>query len=74
MKIADYARMNGLRPAERKFRFHRRNIDRWKKIRVSDFKKEELKKSYNRKGQGRSLCYPTDVDDELVRALGAGNA
>ena len=59
--------MNGLRPAEKKYGVHRRNIDRWKKIRVSEFSKQELKKSFNRKGQGRNLYYPTVVDDELVQ-------
>ncbi len=38
-----------------------------KKIRVSEFSKQELKKSFNRKGQGRNLSYPTVVDDELVQ-------
>ena len=67
VKVADYARLHGLRPAERKFGVHRRNIDRWKKIRVSEFKKGKLRKTFNRKGQGRKLSYPYDVDDELVQ-------
>ena len=59
--------MHGLRPAERKFGVHRRNIDRWKKIRVSEFKKTNLRKTLNKKGQGRQLSYPKDVDEELVQ-------
>ena len=67
VKIADYARMHGLRPAERKYGVHRRNIDRWKKIRVSEFKKTKLRKTFNRKGQGRQLSYPKHIDEELVQ-------
>ena len=67
VKIADYARMHGLRPAERKFGVHRRNIDRWKKIRVSEFKKTKLRKTFNKKGQGRQLSYPKHIDEELVQ-------
>ncbi len=56
-----------MRPAERKFGVHRCNIDRWKNIRIDEFKKSHLKKAFNKKGQGRKISYPQDVEDSLVQ-------
>ncbi len=39
----------------------------WKKIRVAQFKKSHLKKTFNMKGQGRKISYPQDLEDSIVQ-------
>ncbi len=65
-KMSEYARVNGLRPAQRKFNVHRRSIARWMEFRLEEVKTGEIS-GYRRRGQGRKLSYPESIDEELVR-------
>ena len=69
MKVAEYARHHGLRPAEAKFGIHRRNIGRWLKIRVDEVKQRKKRKKSNQPGQGRKLSYPVELDEKLLQWL-----
>lgn len=66
LKVAEYARHHGLRPAERKFGIHRRNIAQWLENRLVEVKEKKRKRS-NRPGQGRKLSYPVELDEQLVQ-------
>ena len=69
MKVAEYARHHGVRPAEKKFGIHRRNIARWLEIRLDKVKERKRRKKSNRPGQGRKLTYPEEIDDRLRQWL-----
>ena len=69
MKVADYARHHGLRPAERKFGIHRRSIGRWLEVRLDEVKERKRRKKSNRPVQGRKLTYPEVIDDKLLQWL-----
>ena len=64
LKVADYARMHGIRPAAVHFGIARRNIQRWLRDRVDEVKGKGRK---NRKGQGRKLTYSKEMDDDLLK-------
>lgn len=64
--MAEYARVNGVRPAERKFNVHRRSISRWMAFRLDEIETGEHNE-YRRRGQGRKLSYPPSIDQELVQ-------
>ena len=61
LKVVEYARHHGVRPAARKYGIHPRNIAQWLEIRLDEVK--ERKKS-NQPGQGRKLSYP---DEQLLQ-------
>lgn len=67
LKVAEYARHHGLRPAERKFGIHRRNIAQWLEHRLVEVKEKKKRKRSNRPGQGRKLSYPVELDEQLVQ-------
>ncbi len=67
-KMAEYARVNGVRPAERKFSVNRSCIARWMAFRIEEMQTGE-KSLYRRSGQGRKLSYPPRLDQELVEWL-----
>ncbi len=62
-KVADYARMHGVRPAAAHFGMHRKNIQRWLRERIEEVKGKKRK---NRKGQGRKISYPREVDENIL--------
>lgn len=65
-KVAHYARFHGARAAARKFKIHHRNAQHWLKEELDKkkLKKKPLRKF--RKGQGRKISYPIDIEEELV--------
>ena len=63
-KVAYYARHHGIRKASRRFGVHHKNVQRWVKNQVSSIKNP--RKRVNRKGQGRKISYPQDLEDKLV--------
>ena len=50
--------------ASRHFGVHHKNVQRWMKNQVSSIKNP--RKCANRKGQGRKMSYPQDLEDKLV--------
>ena len=65
-KVADYARMHGVRPTAVHFGIARKNIQRWLRERVDEVKGKERKRK-NRKGQVRKLTYPKELDDDILK-------
>ena len=63
-KVAYYTRHHGIRKASRHFRVHHKNVQRWVKNQVSSIKNP--RKRVNRKGQGRKISYPQELEDKLV--------
>ena len=66
-KVADYARFHGVRAASRHFGVHHKNVSRWMKNRVEKIKNPNERK--NKKGQGRKVSYPQDIEEKLVAWL-----
>ena len=63
-KVADYARFHGVRKAAKEFNVSHSNVIRWKKEEVSRIKNPG--KRSHRRGQGRKISYPKDLEDKLV--------
>ena len=69
VKVAEYARHHGIRAAARHYGTHHKNVHRWL---TNDIDKVPLKPAKpsqrkNRKGQGRKISYPQDLEEELVK-------
>ncbi len=63
-KVADYSRYHGIRKAARHFKVSHSNVIRWKKERVTALKNPN--KQHHRRGQGRKLSYPPELENKLV--------
>ena len=63
-KAADYSRYHGIRKAARHFKVSHCNVIRWKKERVTALKNPN--KRHHRRGQGRKLSYPPELENNLV--------
>lgn len=63
-KVADYARIHGVRPAAAHFGIPRKNIQQWRQERIGVI---EGRRRKNRKGQGRKISYPQEVDEDILR-------
>ena len=62
-KVADYARFHGVHKAAKEFKVSHSNVIRWKKE-VSRIRNPS--KRSHRRGQGRKVSYPKDLEDKLV--------
>ena len=62
--VAYYARQNGIRKAATHYGIHHRNVQRWVKDQVTALK--NLRTRANKKGQGRKISYPQELEDQLV--------
>ena len=63
-KVACYARQHGIRSAARHYNIHHRNVSRWMKLQLEDIKCPG--KRANKKGQGRKISYPQEIEEKLV--------
>ena len=63
-KVEDYARFHGVRKAAKEFKVSHSNVIRWKKKEVSAIRNPS--KRSHRRGQGRKVSYPKDLEDKLV--------
>ncbi len=63
-KVADYSRYHGIRKTARHFKVSHSNVIRWKKERVTALKNPN--KRHHRRGQGRKLSYPSELENKLV--------
>ena len=61
-KVAQYARFHGGRTASKHFNIHHKNVQRWLKEELDTMKHPRRAKRCNKKGQGRKLSYPVEVD------------
>ena len=66
-KIADYARFHGCRAAARHFKIHHRNAERWLKEELHNTRHRHRPRYVNKKGQGRKISYPSDLELELLQ-------
>ena len=71
VRVVEYTRHHGVRPAMRHFGIHRRNIQRWmEEYRDYHFNAKKVRQAKagkrHRKGQGRKLSYPVEVDQEIL--------
>ena len=62
--VAYYARQHGIRKAARHYGIHHRNVQRWVKNQVTLLKNK--KKRSNKKGQGRKISYPQELEDKIM--------
>ena len=62
--VAYYARQHGIRKAARHYGIHHRNVQRWVKDQVASLKTPG--KRHNKKGQGRKISYPQELEEKLV--------
>ena len=62
--VALYARHHGIRAAARHFGVHHKNVQRWRNEQVSKIRNPH--KRANKKGQGRKISYPQDIEDKIV--------
>ena len=62
--VAYYARHHGIRKAARHYGIHHRNVQRWVKNQVTSLKNPN--KRSNKKGQGRKISYPQELEDKIV--------
>ena len=65
--VTEYARFHGIRAASRHFGVHHKNVSRWKKKQVSKVKNPHQRE--NKKGQGRKISYPQELEDKLLAGL-----
>ena len=63
-KVAEYARMHGMRPAAAYFGIPRKNVQRWRHERLDELKGGGRK---HRKGQGRKITYDKEVEDKILQ-------
>ena len=66
-KIAEYARFHGCRAAARHFKIHHRNAERWLKEELHNTRHRHRPRYVNKKGQGRKISYPSDLELELLQ-------
>ena len=62
--MAEYARFHGVRKAAKKFSVGHSNVVRWRREEVGKIKNPG--KRSHRRGQGRKLTYPKELEDKLV--------
>ena len=62
--VADYSRHHGVRKAARRFKVSHSNVVRWKKQVVAKLKNPNKRR--NKRGQGRKLSYPKELEEKLV--------
>ena len=65
--MARYTRYHGARAAARHFRVHHKNYQRWLKEEVDKKKPRDMPSHGHRKGQGRKVSYPKEIEEELVK-------
>jgi hypothetical protein len=70
-RIVEYAQHHRVRPAQRQYKVPRKNIQRWlselKKMQCDAVKVTQGRQTRrHKKGQGRKLSYPKEVDDKLL--------
>jgi hypothetical protein len=70
-RIVEYAQHHRVRPAQRQYKVPRKNIQRWlselKKMQCDAVKVTQGRQTRrHKKGQGRKLSYPKEVDDKLM--------
>lgn len=63
-KVACYARHHGVRAAGRRYGVAHKNVQRWMKTQLSEIRNPG--KRTNKKGQGRKISYPQEIEDQLV--------
>ena len=63
-KVSYYARHHDPRAATRHFSVHHKNVERWMKASVDEMKNPKKRK--NKKGQGRKISYPQEIDEKLM--------
>ena len=56
-----------MRAASRHFRVHNKNVSQWIKNRVAKIKNPHQRKF--KKGQGRKISYPQEIEDKLLAWL-----
>ncbi len=66
-KVAQYARFHGGRAASRHYKIHHKNVQRWLKSELDVIKTRCRAKRCNKKGQGRKLSYPPEIDLKLLQ-------
>ncbi len=66
-RVAQYARHHGGRAAARHFKIHHRSVQRWLKDELDTIKHPHRAKRCNKKGQGRKLSYPHEIDFKLLQ-------
>ena len=65
--MARYARFHGSRTAARRYSVHHKNAQRWLKEDLDKVRVSKRSKRLNKKGGGRKLSYPKEVDDEILQ-------
>ena len=58
-------RHHGVRKTARKFGTHHKNIERWLAEEMDTIKQPGKRKRKFKKGQGRKLSYPVEIDEQL---------
>ena len=66
-KVAEYARFHSIRATSHHFGVHHKNVARWKKKQVAKIKNP--RKRENKKGQGRKIGYPQELEDKRLAWL-----
>ena len=66
-KVARYARFHGSRAAARHYSIHHKNAQRWLKEDLDKVTIIRRSKQKNKKGQGRKVTHPHEVDEELYK-------
>lgn len=66
-KVAKYTKFHGPRAAGRHFGIHHKNAARWFKEGLDEVKVTTRSKRVNKKGQGRKISYPQDIDEEIYK-------
>lgn len=67
-KVAEYARFHGARAAARHFGIHRRCVGRWLQEHLdSGIGSSKKRGRKNKKGQGRKLSYPEELDNKVLQ-------
>ena len=65
-KVAQYARFHEGRAASKHYKIHHKNVQRWLKDDLDAIKNPCRAKRCNKKGQGRKLSYPPEIDLKLL--------
>ena len=66
-KVAQYAQFHGGRAASKHNKIHHKNVQRWLKDDLDAIKNLCRAKRCNKKGQGRKLSYPPEIDLKLLQ-------
>ena len=65
--LAKIARYTRARAAARHFGVHNKNCQRWLKEELDKKKPRDMPSCGHRKGQGRKVFYPKEIEEELVK-------